>query len=246
MTEQQNIRYSRNSIMPNVGTDGQEVLLKSKVLIIGAGGLGSPAALYLAAAGIGTLGIVDSDVVELSNLQRQVIHTTNTLGIAKAESAKQQIQRLNPDVTCITYQTRFSADNAADLIADYDFIIDATDNFSTKYLINDSCVRAQKPFSHGGIVRFAGQCMTYVPGSACFRCLFDEEPTGDSVLLPAKAGVLGAVAGLIGTIQATEAIKYLLKIGDLLVNRMLFVDALTMEFTSMQLSVNPDCAAGHQ
>jgi molybdopterin/thiamine biosynthesis adenylyltransferase len=224
-------RYSRHILLKNVGVKGQKTLLESKVLVIGAGGLGAPAALYLAAAGIGTIGIADDDKVELSNLQRQIIHKSETVGMNKTESAKQTIHELNPGVKVKTYSTRIQPDNIMDIIQEYDFIIDGTDNFSTKFLINDACVIAKKPFSHGGILRFEGQLMTYVPDKGpCYRCIFEEIPPEDAIPNCSQAGVLGAMGGIIGSLQALEALKYLLKTGDLLVGRMLVFDGLKMDF----------------
>jgi len=240
-TESQLERYSRHIILKNVGGTGQEKLLNSKVLIIGAGGLGAPAALYLAAAGVGTLGIVDGDVVDMTNLQRQVIHFTPDVGKPKVQSAKEKIQQLNPDVNVITYQQLALADNIMDLIKDYDFIIDGTDNFPAKFLINDACVLAQKPFSHGGILRFDGQTMTYVPGHTCYRCVFNAPPPKNAVPSCSQAGVLGAIAGMLGTIQAAEALKYIVGTGELLTDRMMIFDAFKMNFRTVKLSRNKHC-----
>ncbi|MHC4150134.1 MAG: HesA/MoeB/ThiF family protein, partial [Planctomycetota bacterium] len=217
LTEQQIERYSRQIILQEIGGVGQEKLLSSKVLIVGAGGLGAPAALYLAAAGVGTLGIIDSDSVDLSNLQRQVIHHTTDLGTEKVNSAKSKIQAINPDVTVRTYHTRATAENIAELIRYHDFVIDGTDNFPAKFLINDACYFEKIPFSHAGILRFDGQLITVLPGeTTCYRCIFHAPPPDGVVPSCSQAGVLGALAGLIGCLQATEAIKYLLGIGDLL------------------------------
>jgi len=244
LTEQQIERYSRHIILREIGGAGQEKLLAAKVLIIGAGGLGAPAALYLAAAGIGTLGIVDADVVDLSNLQRQIIHFTSDLGRQKVLSAEDKIKAINPDVTTALYEERATADNILSIIKDrdYDFIIDGTDNFQAKFLINDACVLAGKPFSHGGILRFDGQTFTHVPGSACYRCVFPEPPPAGSVPTCSQAGVLGVVAGMLGTIQAAEAVKSVLGIGKLLTNRMLIFNAADMEFRTVRFKKNPDCA----
>ena len=205
MRDDQIERYSRHIILADVGGEGQEKILNAKVLIIGAGGLGAPAALYLAAAGVGTIGIVDGDVVDLTNLQRQVIHFTADVGKAKVLSAKEKIFQLNPDVKVKVYQELAMAHNILELIADYDFIIDGTDNFSAKFLINDACVIGKKPFSHGGILRFDGQTITHTPGNACYRCIFKEPPPKNAVPTCSQAGVLGAIAGMLGTIQAAEA-----------------------------------------
>lgn len=241
LTEEQIERYSRHIILKDVGVSGQKKIMQSKVLIIGAGGLGAPVALYLAAAGVGTLGIVDGDVVDLSNLQRQIIHFTPDLNKSKVLSAKEKIEQINPDVKVNSYRQLALADNISDLIKDYDFIIDGTDNFPAKFLINDACVLAQKPFSHGGILRFDGQTMTYVPGKACYRCVFASPPPENAVPSCSQAGVLGAVAGMLGTIQAAEALKYIIGKGELLTNRLLIFDALNMNFRTVEIKRNEDC-----
>ena len=216
MTDEQIERYSRHIILNEVGVKGQKKLLKGKVLIIGAGGLGAPAAMYLAAAGVGTIGIVDADEVDLSNLQRQIIHGT-------------------ADVVN-TYRMFVDASNIRELIRDYDFIIDGTDNFPAKFLINDACVLEKKPFSHAGIIRFKGQLMTYVPGEGpCYRCVFKNPPPKDAVPTCKQAGVIGAMGGVIGSLQAMEAIKYLIGVGELLTGYLLTYDALTMEFHKIKL-----------
>lgn len=242
-TNEQLERYSRNMILSEVGVKGQKKLMNAKVLIIGAGGLGAPAALYLAAAGVGTIGIADADEVDLSNLQRQIIHTTADLGKAKVQSAKETMQAVNPDVTVHTYRTFVAADNVMELIADYDFIIDGTDNFPAKFLINDACVLAEKPFSHAGIIRFRGQLMTYVPGQGpCYRCVFKEPPPPNAVPTCRQAGVIGAVAGVIGSLQAVEAVKYLVGKGELLTGYLLTYDALKTEFRKIRLPREQNCA----
>ena len=241
-TEQQIERYSRHILLQDVGVEGQEKLLNARVLVIGAGGLGAPASLYLAAAGVGTIGIVDADVVDLSNLQRQVIHFTKDVGVAKVESAKEKMQAINPDVKVETYHEFLYSGNALDIIKDYDFIIDGTDNFPVKFLINDACVLAGKPFSHGGILRFNGQTFTYLPGTACYRCMFKEPPPPGAVPTCSQAGVLGAIAGMLGTIQAAEALKYIIGIGDLLTNRLLTFDAKTMNFRTIPVKHRDSCA----
>jgi len=235
-TKDQLNRYSRNIILPEIGTDGQEKISAGKVLIIGNGGLGSPVALYLAAAGVGTIGLIDGDVVDLSNLQRQIIHFTADLNKPKVFSAKEKINQLNPDVKVVAYPTLFTSENAFGLVEDYDFIVSATDNSISKFLINDVCVQAGKPFSHGGIHCFEGQTMTYIPGSACFRCLFQT-----SLPTEAVTGVLGAVAGTIGSIQAAEVIKFLTGIGELLTNKLLSFDAKTMRFQTIQIKRLENC-----
>lgn len=243
-TNEQLERYSRHIILKEVGPKGQKKLMNGKVLIIGAGGLGAPAAMYLAAAGVGTIGIVDADEVDLSNLQRQIIHTTPDVGKAKVKSAKETMNAINPDVTVNTYRQFVTSENIMELIADYDFIIDGTDNFPAKFLINDACVMAEKPFSHAGIIRFKGQLMTYVPGEGpCYRCVFKNPPPKDAVPTCKQAGVIGAMGGVIGSLQAMEAIKYLLGVGDLLTGRLLTFDALKMEFYAVKLPKKVvDCA----
>ena len=242
-TNEQLERYSRHIILQEVGVKGQKKLLNASVLIIGAGGLGAPAALYLAAAGVGTIGIVDADEVDLSNLQRQVIHTTNDVGKAKVKSAAETMEAINPDVTVKTYRTFVDSSNIMDLIKDYDFIIDGTDNFPAKFLINDACVMAEKPFSHAGIIRFKGQLMTYVPGEGpCYRCVFKNPPPKDAVPTCKQAGVIGAMGGVIGSLQAMEAIKYIICKGDLLTGKLLTYDALKMEFHTIKLPKDDHCA----
>ncbi|ADY54874.1 UBA/THIF-type NAD/FAD binding protein [Syntrophobotulus glycolicus DSM 8271] len=237
-------RYSRHIILKDVGVKGQRKLLEAKVLIVGTGGLGAPAAMFLAAAGIGTIGLVDFDAVELSNLQRQIIHLTKDVGKPKVRSGQETINEMNPDVDVRTYQEWVSSANIQDIIndQDYDFIIDGTDNFPAKFLINDACVLSQKPFSHAGIIRFQGQTMTYVPGQGpCYRCVFKNPPPPDSVPTCKQAGVLGVMGGIIGTIQATEAIKSVLGIGDLLTGHLLTYDALKMEFRKIKLASDKKC-----
>lgn len=244
LTNQQAERYSRHIQLKEVGAEGQEKLLHSRILIIGAGGLGSPAALYLAAAGVGTIGIADADEVDLSNLQRQVIHTTQDIGRAKVLSASETMRAINPDITVKTYPVRINSSNILDLIQDYDFIIDATDNFETKFLINDACVMAKLPFCHGGILEFRGQLMTYVPEQGpCYRCIFQEPPSPDTVPTCKQAGIIGAVPGVIGSLQAMEAIKYSIGQGDLLTGRLMTYDALKMEFRTIRLPRDYNCAA---
>ena len=238
-TNEQLERYSRHIILKEVGAKGQKKLSQAKVLIIGAGGLGAPAALYLAAAGVGTIGIVDADEVDLSNLQRQVIHATADIGKPKVQSAK-----VNPDVTVNTYHTFVTSENVLDLIKDYDFILDGTDNFPAKFLINDACVMAKKPFSHAGIIRFKGQLMTYVPGQGpCYRCVFKNPPPKDAVPTCKQAGVIGAMGGVIGSLQAMEAVKYIVGAGELLTGYLLTFDALKMEWHKIKLpSDTHNCA----
>lgn len=242
-TNEQLERYSRHIILKEIGVKGQKKLLNGRVLIIGAGGLGAPAALYLAAAGVGTIGIVDADVVDLSNLQRQVIHATEDIGIPKVDSAKASMLAVNPDIQVNAYHAFVAADNIGELIQDYDFILDGTDNFPAKFLINDACVMQGKAFSHAGIIRFNGQLMTYVPGEGpCYRCVFQEPPPKDAVPTCKQAGVIGAMAGVIGCLQAMEAVKYLTGAGQLLTGRLLTYDALSMTFRTVKLPRNQHCA----
>jgi adenylyltransferase/sulfurtransferase len=242
MTEDQIKRYSRHILLPEVGGKGQKKIANARVFIVGAGGLGSPVALYLAAAGVGTLGIIDGDVVDLSNLQRQVIHHTPDIARPKIESAREKILALNPDVRVVASHDRLTAKNALDLVKDFDLIIDGTDNFPTKFLINDTAVLAHKPLIHGGILRFTGQVMTILPGtSACYRCLFKAPPPAGLVPSCQEAGVLGALAGVIGSIQATEALKLILGVGRPLADRLLTYDALTTRFRDVAIRRNPTC-----
>ncbi len=234
-SQEQSQRYLRNIKLAEVGEKGQKQLLNAKVLIIGAGGLGSPAALYLAAAGVGTLGIVDADEVDLSNLQRQILHSTSDVGRAKVNSAKEKMEKLNPDVKVNVYPLFLDASNIEDVIAEYDFVIDATDNFSSKFLINDACVLLKKPFSHAGVVGFKGQLMTYVPGQGpCYRCIF-KDPPPSSTPNTARNGVMGATVGVIGCLQAMEAIKYIIGKGELLTAKLLIYDAIQTEFRMVKL-----------
>ena len=235
-------RYSRHIMLKEVGGKGQERLLNGKVLVIGVGGLGSPVALYLAAAGVGTIGIADADNVELSNLQRQISHNTGDIGRPKVISAKEKMLAMNPDITVKTYQKRINAGNVRAIIEEYDFIIDATDNFDSKFLINDACVLSGIPFSHGGVLQFDGQTITVKPGnSPCYRCIFPTPPPDDLIPTCSQAGVMGVLPGVIGTIQATEALKFLLGKGDLLTGRLLTYDALHMKFREVLIRKNPGC-----
>jgi adenylyltransferase/sulfurtransferase len=242
LSNEQIERYSRQIILNNIGGKGQEKLLSSKVLIIGAGGLGSPAALYLAAAGVGTIGIVDSDKVELNNLQRQILHSTKNVGKSKAESAKERINNLNSDVNVIPYILRLTSENILDIIKDYDIVIDGSDNFPTRYLVNDACVILKKPLSHGGIFKYDGQVMTIIPGeSACYRCLFPQPPPPGLVPGCQEAGILGVVAGIIGLMQANEVLKYLLGIGELLTSKLLIFNAIESRFRIVKIPKNDNC-----
>lgn len=242
LTEEQIERYSRHIILEQVGGAGQEKLLSSKVLIVGAGGLGSPAALYLAAAGVGTIGIIDADKVDLTNLQRQIIHHTSDIGTEKVKSAEAKISAINPDVTVKTYHQLAKADNIREIIREYDFVIDGTDNFPAKFLINDACYFEKVPFSHAGVLKFYGQLITVLPGeTTCYRCIFNAPPPAEAVPSCSQAGVLGVLPGVIGSLQAAEAIKYLLGLGKLLTNTLLTYDALKMDFRAVKLNRNPNC-----
>jgi len=235
-------RYSRHLIMPEVGVDGQEKLKKGSVLCIGAGGLGSPAALYLAAAGVGTIGIVDFDVVDFSNLQRQIIHGTPDVGRSKLASAKDRLLALNPLIRVETYETALSSKNALELFKPYDVILDGTDNFPTRYLVNDACVILGKPNTYGSIFRFEGQASVFATKNGpCYRCLYPEPPPPGLVPSCAEGGVLGVLPGVIGTIQATEAVKLIMGIGEPLIGRFLIYDALRMKFRELKLKKDPDC-----
>ena len=241
-TEEQIVRYSRHITLSEVGSKGQKKISEGKVLIVGAGGLGSPAAYYLAAAGVGTICIIDDDVVDLSNLQRQILHTTGDIGRSKADSAGEKLTALNPNCKVIPRRERLTAGNALEIIKEYDAVVDGTDNFPTRFLINDACVMVKKPFFHGGILRFFGQALTVIPGQGpCYRCIFGGPPPPGAAPTCAEAGVLGVLAGTIGVIQATEVLKYLLGLGDLLVGRLLTYDALSLQFSEIQVKKNPDC-----
>lgn len=235
-------RYSRQIILPEIGGKGQKKLGRARVLIVGAGGLGSPAALYLAAAGIGTIGIIDGDRVDLSNLHRQILHHTPDVGQPKVQSAREKMSALNPDVNIVTYNERLTAGNAMNLLKDYDVVLDGTDNFSTKFLINDACFFARIPLVHGGILRFDGQVFTIIPGeTACYRCIHRQPPPTGLIPSCQEAGVLGVLAGVIGTIQATEALKLILGIGRPLTNRWLIYDALTSRFREARVRRQENC-----
>ncbi|MDD2366754.1 MAG: molybdopterin-synthase adenylyltransferase MoeB [Desulfuromonadaceae bacterium] len=242
MNNLQTERYSRHIMLKEVGENGQQTLFNGRVLIIGVGGLGSPAALYLAAAGVGTIGIVDDDAVDLSNLQRQVIHSTPDIGRLKVESAREKMLQINPDVNVVAHRGRVTASNILSIISDYDFIIDCTDNFTAKFLINDAAVLANKSYSHGGILRFDGQTMTVKPReSACYRCIFPEPPPIDIMPSCSQAGVIGVLPGVIGTLQATEAVKFLLGIGELLTDRLLTYNALKIKFREVAVKRDENC-----
>lgn len=229
-------RYNRNICIKEIGLDGQEKLKRAKVLVIGAGGLGSPALMYLAGAGVGTIGIVDNDEVSLSNLNRQIIHNTEKIFLNKAISAKKTINTINPEINVIAYPMLLTEDNIEELISEYDFILDCVDNFQAKFLINDYCVKARKPFCYGGVLKFEGQALTYVPDQGpCFRCIFEDIPSPDEIQTADKVGIIGAVAGVIGSIQALEAIKYIIGNGNLLTGRMFIFDGLKTETRIVKL-----------
>jgi molybdopterin/thiamine biosynthesis adenylyltransferase/rhodanese-related sulfurtransferase len=244
LSADQRDRYKRHILLPEVGEEGQQKLLESKVLLLGAGGLGSPAALYLAAAGVGTLGIVDMDVVDASNLQRQILHNMDRIGERKVDSAKKTLTLLNPDVNVVTYDVRFGADNVLDIIDGYDVVLDGTDNFPTRYLLNDASLLKRIPVVHGSIFRFEGQVTVFDPyNGPCYRCLLPEPPPPELAPSCAEAGVLGVLPGIVGSIQALETIKLLLDLGDPLVGRLLAYDALEQSFRSFKVRRDPQCPA---
>lgn len=237
-------RYSRHLILPEVGVEGQRKLKGSSVLVIGAGGLGSPIILYLAAAGVGTIGIVDFDQIDVSNLQRQVLYSTSDVSKSKVETASRRARELNPEVTIVEHNAEVNRQNVMQLLQPYDVIADGSDNFATRYLVNDACILAKKPNVHGAIHRFEGQASVFAKdGAPCYRCIFPEPPTAGAVLNCAEAGVLGVLPGIIGTIQATECIKLLLSIGTTLAGRLLLIDALDMQFRTVNLKRDPKCTA---
>ncbi|MFH1540109.1 MAG: molybdopterin-synthase adenylyltransferase MoeB [bacterium] len=241
-TEESIRRYGRQIILPEIGGKGQRKLLESRVLLIGAGGLGAPNALYLAAAGIGTIGIIDDDKVEMSNLHRQVVHSTKDLGRPKVESAMETMKSINPDIEVIAFKERITSKNAMEIIRDFDLVVDGCDSFATRYLVNDACVLLGKPNVYGSVFRFEGQASLFVPGEGpCYRCLFPEPPPAGMVPSCQEAGVLGVLPGVIGLIQSTEALKYLLGIGESLRDRLLLFDALRMEFRYMKTRRDPAC-----
>lgn len=242
ISKTQQERYKRNLLLNDIGGSGQQKLLAGSVLVVGLGGLGSAVAYYLAAAGVGRLGLADKDTVDLSNLQRQILHTTLDVGRLKTDSASEKIAALNPDVSVDLYPFMIERDELIKIVRKYDFIIDATDNFKSKFLINDICVEGGVPFSHGGILEFSGQSMTVIPSqTACYRCIFGKIPDEKDVPPPSDSGVLGATAGMLGTIQAAEAVKYLTSAGSLLTNTLLTFDAKTMEFRRIKLSKQRMC-----
>jgi adenylyltransferase/sulfurtransferase len=239
LTPEQVQRYSRHIIMDQVGSKGQRKLLESKVLIVGAGGLGSPSAVYLALAGVGTIGIVDFDVVDISNLQRQILHQHDDIGRPKVQSAKTTINAYNPDTIVNIHETPLTSENAMEIIAQYDIIVNGVDNFPTRYLVNDASYMLNKPLVDGSILMFDGQATVYLPGQGCYRCLFPTPPPPGAVPNCSEAGVLGAMTGLVGSIQATETLKLLLGIGESLVSRLLLIDALSMDFRTVKIRQNP-------
>ncbi len=242
LTQDEILRYSRHLIMPEVGVEGQEKLKAAKVLLIGTGGLGSPAALYLSAAGVGTLGLVDFDVVDFSNMQRQIIHSTSSINKPKVESARDRIREINPNINVLTFNERLTKENIMRIIKDFDIILDGTDNFQTRYLVNDACVFTKKPFVYGSIFRFDGQATVFYPGKGpCYRCLFAEPPPPGMVPSCAEGGVLGILPGVIGVIQATEVIKLIIGKGEPLIGRLMLYDALKMNFREVKFRRNPKC-----
>jgi molybdopterin/thiamine biosynthesis adenylyltransferase len=242
LTDSQIERYSRHIILKEIGGEGQKKILNTEVVIIGAGGLGSPAAYYLAATGVGKIGIVDSDRADLSNLQRQILHFTKDVGRLKTESAKEKLIAINPDCKVVMHNTRINAQNVLDIIGSYDAVIDGSDNFPTRYLINDACVISRTPLFEGAVISFSGQAITIIPHeSACYRCLYEEPPPPGLIPSCQEAGVMGAIPGVIGIIQATEVIKWILGKGNLLTDRLLIYNGLEMEFNEVKVARNPQC-----
>lgn len=242
LTQDEILRYSRHLVMPEVGIAGQEKIKAGRVLLIGTGGLGSPIATYLAAAGVGTLGLVDYDKVDFSNLQRQIIHSTKNANRPKVESAKERLADINPTVNVVTYNEMLTKNNIMRIVKDYDIVVDGTDNFQTRYLMNDACVFMGKPFIYGSVFRFEGQVTVFYPGKGpCYRCLFTQPPPPGMVPSSAVSGVLGIVPGVIGVIQATEVVKLIIQKGELLIGRLLLYDALKMRFREVRFGKNPNC-----
>lgn len=241
LTNEQLTRYSRQMILQEVGAEGQRRLLQAKVLVVGAGGLGSPASIYLAAAGVGTIGIIDADRIDRSNLHRQVLHFDRDVGRSKTRSAKEHLEALNPDVTVIEHPTLLDSSNALEIISGYDLVVNGCDNFPTRYLVNDACVLLKKPLVDASILRFEGQATVFLPGQGCYRCLFAKPPPPGSVPSCAEAGIVGALAGHMGTLQAMEAVKVLLGVGETLAGRMLLYDALRAEYRTVRWRKDPDC-----
>lgn len=243
-TAEQSQRYSRHFMLPEIGPSGQEKLARARVFMVGAGGLGSPVGYYLAAAGVGTLGIIDHDVVDLTNLQRQIAHSTPAVGMPKALSAKATFEKLNPDVTVNAVNGQLLPESVEDHIREYDIVVDCSDNFATRFLVNDACVALRKPLVSGAVLKFEGQVTTILPGAGhCYRCLFEDVPPEDLLDSLQRAGILGAVAGVVGTLQAVEVLKYLLGIGELLSGKLLLYDALNARFRAIHVPRNPSCQA---
>ncbi|NLI29786.1 MAG: molybdopterin-synthase adenylyltransferase MoeB [Nitrospiraceae bacterium] len=243
-TAEQSQRYSRHFMLPEIGPSGQEKLARARVFMVGAGGLGSPVGYYLAAAGVGTLGIIDHDVVDLTNLQRQIAHSTPAVGMPKALSAKATFEKLNPDVTVNAVNGQLLPESVEDHIREYDIVVDCSDNFATRFLVNDACVALRKPLVSGAVLKFEGQVTTILPGVGhCYRCLFEDVPPEDLLDSLQRAGILGAVAGVVGTLQAVEVLKYLLGIGELLSGKLLLYDALNARFRAIHVPRNPSCQA---
>jgi len=242
LSQTQRDRYSRHIMLSEIGEAGQKKLLGARVLLVGLGGLGSAAGYYLAAAGVGHLGLVDADVVEISNLQRQILHSTSSIGTPKTDSAKRTLISLNPDVEITTYKKRLTPENALEIIQDYDIVVDACDNLPTRYAINDACYMLNKPYVHGAIFQFEGRATVFLRGEGpCYRCLYPDQPPDDMMPGPQDIGLLGVLPGVIGVIEATEAIKLILGIGENLAGRLLVYDALNMEFQEIPVKKDPDC-----
>lgn len=241
LTPEQMERYSRHILLREVGVEGQRRLLDSRVLVVGAGGLGSPAALYLAAAGVGTLGVIDADVVDLSNLQRQVLHSNADVGRPKTESARERLAALNPDVRVVTHQTVLTSENALEIISGYDLVVNGCDNFATRYLVNDACVLLKKPLVDASILAWEAQAAVYLPGKGCYRCLYPSPPPPGAVPSCSEAGIIGAMAGILGSVQALEAVKLILGVGESLESRLLIFDALSHEWRELRRRRNPEC-----
>ncbi|NLJ77525.1 MAG: adenylyltransferase [Peptococcaceae bacterium] len=247
LTKDQIERYSRHIVLEGIGANGQKKIIASSVLLIGAGGLASPVAYYLAAAGVGTIGLIDDDIVSISNLQRQILHFTNDVGRPKVLSARDKLTAINPACHLVVLQDRLTINNVMKTVKDFDAIVDCTDNFETRFIANDACVQMGKPFFHGAVLRYFGQALTVLPGKGpCYRCVFNSPPPSTRVQTSAQVGLLSLLPGTIGTVQATEVLKYFLGVGDLLVGRMLSYNALSMEFSRLEIRRNPHCpACGH-
>jgi molybdopterin/thiamine biosynthesis adenylyltransferase len=244
LTSEEEARYARQIVMPQIGEEGQEKLKSSKVLIVGAGGLGSPSAMYLACAGVGTIGIVDEDTVSISNLQRQILHSSESLGMKKVESAKRTLGRLNPHVRVVAYEMRLSEERAKDIIAGYDLVVDAVDNLTTRYIVNDTCQELGKPLIEAGVMHFDGMILTILPGKGpCFRCVFPSPPPENEARTSREMGILGPVPGIIGCMQAVEAVKVLLDVGSPLVGRLLLFSGLDMAWNAVKVLKDPNCVA---